>query len=529
MKKKKLLLAFMPMVMPTSPPLGIALLKGYLGRSLPEWDIELLDLNHWIHFRLMSGIASGQVALSAEMYAQMECDMPTLIGAANAFIGRDNENFYRNGSVYDVFAKSFLHFTHVFVKLMHKECETWQQTGELSPLLKEMCEEVDKHAPDVVGISMIFSEQIPLGALLGRQQRQQHGRKVFMGGSCFTEGVEHFLKWYPQSADAVITGDGEFPLKTLLQNGGRAALVPGVAYLRDDRVERCAPSFDKNIDQFGAPDFSGLPLKHYFSPKPVLPLLLSRGCYWRKCTFCVHYFSAGDSYRIHSLTHIIDMLRSSVAEGIRHFSFVDEMIAPGFFVQLSKAIQEAQLDIAYYALSKPNKTFSPTVLKDMAASGCKYILWGVESANQRVLDLMGKGTIKADIAKVLQDAHAAGIVNHIYVICGFPTETREEWQETLDFLHENKAFISAIHRGPFSLEQGSPISKDLPKFSITRTWTRSETPLGARLGYICDSGQSMEEAVESFSQALPFFRSFNPYARHLANYRDHALLVYDDR
>jgi hypothetical protein len=40
---------------------------------------------------------------------------------------------------------------------------------------------------------------------------------------------------------------------------------------------------------------------------------------------------------------------------------------------------------------------------------------------------------------------------------------------------------------------------------------------------------SKERAWEVFVSVLPFLRVFNPYARCLANYRDHALLVYDRR
>ena len=85
-----------------------------------------------------------------------------------------------------------------------------------------------------------------------------------------------------------------------------------------------------------------------------------------------------------SLESIIEALRHFVDMGIRNFSFVDEMIAPGQFVRLAEAIKAAKLDITYYAYSKPNKTFTPAVLKEIAESGCKYLLWGVESGNQRI-------------------------------------------------------------------------------------------------------------------------------------------------
>lgn len=524
---RRITLVFPPMTMPTSPPLGVAMLKGFVERELPQWQVTVLDLNVWLFRFLLGGIARGEIHLTPAMHERMGADSRVLLQAAQAFTGADDTAFYEQPKAYDLYGRVFIQFTDVFAEILTAECAEWERTGELSVMLQALVDQVLQTQPEVVGVSMIFSQQLPIGAMLGRFMREQQQMKVFFGGSCFTEGVEHFMRWYPNAADVIVTGDGELPLKALLEQQGNPRGVPGAFYWQGEQVVREAPVFQKNIDAFGAPDFSAVDFSTYYSPRPVAALLLSRGCYWRKCTFCVHYFSAGDSYRLHGLEQVVAMLKTMVAQGVRHFSFVDEMIAPGHFVRLAQAIRAADLDIAYYALSKPNKTFTPEILKEMAASGCKYILWGLESANQRILDLMGKGTQVEEVEQVLRDAHAAGIHNHVYVICGFPTETPQEFADTLRFLERNEACISAIHRSVFSLEQGSPISKDLPKFSIDEVWLRQDTPLGGRMGYRCASGMTMEEAVQNFQAALPFFRRFNPYAQYLANFRDHALLVYD--
>lgn len=526
-RSRRLTLVFPPLTMPTSPPLGVAMLKGFIEREMPEWQVTVLDLNIWLFHFLLGGLQRGEIHLTPAMHQRMGGDTAALLNAAAVFNGADETAFYQRPDLYDQFGGVFLRFTEIFTEILHGECEHWEKTGQSSVMLDAMLAQVQATQPDMLGVSMIFSEQLPIGAMLGRYARQQWGRKVFFGGSCFTEGVESFLKWYPQAADAIVSGDGELPLRALLENEGKPDDIAGAVYWRGDEVVRIPPTYQKDIDAFGAPDFTGVAFQSYFSPKPVAALLLSRGCYWRKCTFCVHFHSAGDTYRLNSLDKVIDLLKQMVAQGVRHFSFVDEMIAPGHFVRLAEAIIEAKLDIAYYALSKPNRTFTPEILKKMADSGCKYILWGLESGNQRVLDLMGKGTQVDEVAEVLKNARAAGIHNHVYAICGFPTETPEEFVDTLVFLSDNKDYISAIHRSVFSLEQGSPISKDLAKFSIEETWVRADTPLGGRLGYTCASGMSMETAAEMFKSALPFFRRFNPYAQFLANFRDHALLVYD--
>ena len=525
--KKTLVLVFPPLTLPTSPPLGIAMLKGYVERELPDWDVKLLDLNLWALNKILTGVETGTRDLGESVYAKIGATKEELLQAAKVFRGVDNDILYSRPDIYNHCGGVFSRFIEFTTKVLGADCAEWERTQKMSPLLKDCIWQIQALKPTCIGISMIFSEQLPVGAAMGRFLRQQAGLLVVMGGSCLIEGAEHFMKWYPDSADVIITGDGEEPLKQLLSNGGNPKGIPGTVYWEEEgKLVKEPPVFQKDIDKFGVPDFGGLALESYYSPEPIIPLLLSRGCYWRKCTFCVHYFSAGDTYRVRSIDSIIEVLQHFVAKGIRNFSFVDEMIAPGQFIRLAKAIKEADLGITYYAYSKPNRTFTPTVLKEIAESGCKFLLWGLESGNQRILDLMGKGTQVAEVAEVMRTTHAAGIANHVFVIGGFPTETPEEFADTLNFLNDNRDYIYAIHSGPFGLEAGSPISKDLKKFGIVETWVQNQTPLGGQLGYKVASGSSMEEVWKNYRKALPLFRPFHPHAPLVAYYRDHALLVY---
>jgi hypothetical protein len=64
------------------------------------------------------------------------------------------------------------------------------------------------------------------------------------------------------------------------------------------------------------------------------------------------------------------------------------------------------------------------------------------------------------------------------------------------------------------------------RFGITRVWKVQETATGGRWSYEVSSGMSPKRVREMFVASLPLLRAFNPYARYLANFRDHALLVY---
>jgi hypothetical protein len=525
-KDKTLVIVFPPLTMPTSPPLGAAMLKGFIERELPGWRVKVLDLNLWTFEQFFAGLATGQFQLDPRVFPEGITAAVGLTRAADAFRGRNDAEFYHRPDLYDQYGELFLRFTDTYTKVFAQMCDAHEQGAGLQPMIQAMLNLVLAEKPDVVGISMIFNEQLPLGALLGKLLRKNHGVPVALGGSCFADAAEHFLKWYPECADVIIAGEGEDALKQLLTDFRALEQVPGAVYFKDGAVQKVPKTYSKQIDYYGAPDFGDVDLRRYFSPEPVIPLLLSRGCYWRRCTFCVHYRSAGLTYRMHSMDFTIEMLKGFVDRGIRNFAFIDEMISPPHFQRLAKAIKEAGLDIAYYALTKPTRDFATEHLVQMAESGCKYLLWGLESGNQRVLDLMDKGSKIEDVSWVLKRAYAAGIANHVFMICGFPTETELEFAQTIKFLDDHRDYIYAVHRGTFSLEPESPIFHEQRRFGITRSWMVRDTPTGGRWGYECESGMSQQRAAEVFASVLPFLRVFNPHARYLANFRDHALLIY---
>ena len=524
--KKTFVLVFPPMTMPTSPPLGPALLKAFIERELPDWHVKVLDLNLWFLEWLIELIKSNKVKLGPPLFPSWSKDRESIINGAAGFRTRGMDNYAKNPMLYDEHADLFIRLTMAFSEFLEKDCKNFDSGGQSSQIPQRLIQRILDEKPDSVGFSMIFSNQLAIGATLGKCLRLKHGLKVYLGGSCFSEGAEHFIKWYPDAADVIVDGDGEFALRDLLSNNGKPDNIPGAVWISNGIINTNQPVYHQCIDDFEGPDFDDVDFTRYFSPEPVAPILLSRGCYWRRCTFCVHYMSAGLTYRLHSVDRVVAMIRKLVDRGVRRFALVDEMIAPGHFFRFARAIISEELDIAYYALAKPTPSFTADILETIAASGCKYILWGVESGSQRVVDLMDKGTKVTEMSLVLRRAHDAGIANHVYIICGFPTETAEEFSETIRFLSDNRDIIYAVHRGLFGLEKNAPVFRRPEAFGINKVWLIRDTPLGGSWGYMTSVGMTREQAQLAFQNAVHFLRAFSPHARFLANYRDHALLIY---
>jgi radical SAM superfamily enzyme YgiQ (UPF0313 family) len=68
----------------------------------------------------------------------------------------------------------------------------------------------------------------------------------------------------------------------------------------------------------------------------------------------------------------------------------------------------------------------------MARAGFRFILYGLESANQESLDKLNKGETSQDIVKGVQMAKRAGLTPHVTCMVGYPWETKLEAKKTID-------------------------------------------------------------------------------------------------
>ena len=111
--------------------------------------------------------------------------------------------------------------------------------------------------------------------------------------------------------DGTIRGVFHHPLLELakcLAKGKNLEAVPNLIYDDGTKVcvnETCPP---ENIDSLPTPCFDDFPLDLYFSPELILPIMASRGCYWRKCAFCDHSHVYGNRYAPRNNERVVDDL-----------------------------------------------------------------------------------------------------------------------------------------------------------------------------------------------------------------------------
>ena len=365
-----------------------------------------------------------------------------------------------------------------------------------------------QESPDLVGMSVTATSQVMPAFTLARQLKEKNADiHITMGGSVFTKLIDNLQQNHLlfNLVDSFIVFEGEHALLGLIEQlEGKMdfSKVPNLVYKEGDRIRVNEPFHIEDINSLPTPDYDGFPLDRYLSPKRVLPLQGSRGCYWRKCTFCnLHVDNL--KFRLRNLDLVLeDMDRLKEKYSAEYMFFSDECMPVKQLDSLSSRLIEKGNDIKWMAGIRFDKGLTKDILAKAREAGCLKMVFGLESSNKRVLSLMDKG-IETEITKNIIDyCDETGIAVHMYVIVGFPSETREEALETLDFVISNEKFLKSKGASClaclFELEKHAPILRDPGKYGLTKIGHPKQDDLSLGYFYETDRGMTPEESGEVY-------------------------------
>jgi radical SAM superfamily enzyme YgiQ (UPF0313 family) len=372
---------------------------------------------------------------------------------------------------------------------------------------------IEQEQPDVVGISIVLQQQMfssmTFCALIKQHFPHIH---VTIGGNTVTR-LRDVLPESPlfQYFDSAVVYEGETAFVQLVSAvGAKRSLadVPNTIYKDATGIHVSPTSFSEDMASLPPPDFDGLPLDKYFVPTKILPYLATRGCYWGRCEFCDHGEGYTAGYRTKKIQDILaDITYLRDKYGARHFHFTDESYPPALFRKLSRGLIDSQMGIVWTTHMRFEKSLlDDQVWQDAKDSGCRYLHFGYESGNERVLKLMDKATTTDVITKHLQLSANAGIWNHCMGFFGFPGETREDAWSSVEFLEANKEHVHSLGFGTFDLGRHNPVAKNPEKWGVT-AYKNPEWDLALDYYYTVKNGMSIEEAERVFQE---FERNHNP-------------------
>ena len=299
--------------------------------------------------------------------------------------------------------------------------------------------------PDIVGITSVtvtFSSAVQTARVIKEYHPQA---LIVVGGPHVTVLDEQTLKENPE-IDVVVRGEGEQTMLELADmvfshNLKNLQQVDGITFRKNGNIVRTRDrDFIQNLDGLPHPAYGHFPLNRYkLFGKLILPIITSRGCAFN-CTFCLAPRMAGKGFRPRSSKNVVDEL-----EWLRDkhkpdaFTFHDETFTfdKKRVLEICEEIKNRNINVPWDCSTRADQ-ISTNVLAKMRNANCQLVSFGVESGSQKILNAMKKGTTVEQNERAIKMAKEVGLSVTISVIIGYPGETKDTLQQTLDFIRRTE-------------------------------------------------------------------------------------------
>jgi len=305
---------------------------------------------------------------------------------------------------------------------------------------------IDSIQPHLIGISLMDSESEFLYKNQSILEEYCHNISFVAGGPFATINYDQILK--KTCISLVIVGEGEYSFFNLilnLINGEPLAKVPGLAWrsVNGEFFFNGRAPYIENLDEIPIPDYDLIDLEKYQGYHPnmngvlaenrYIQIMSSRACPFN-CIFCHNIF--GKRVRQRSVQHFIKEIKILYYQyNIREFHIIDDYFnfnPKRMHVILDEIVNEGlKIKIAFpNALRGDQLTKKDLILLKQA--GTYMITFAIETGSKRIQNITKK---RINIQKILQNISQAkkmGIITRGYFMLGFPGESRQELQKTID-------------------------------------------------------------------------------------------------
>jgi len=310
---------------------------------------------------------------------------------------------------------------------------------------------IEESRPDLVGISSQFTPQEENVLQTAETVKKINDSALLVvGGSNVSCRGQVILKKSP--VDIAIKSEGETIIEEVLDfYRGKKELdqIRGIAYRDGGRIvesEDYPPI--RNVDEIPFPAYHLVDMERYLTlykkgiytrdrdVKRNISMITSRGCPFR-CVFCSIGQSMGRTWRAHSPEYVIRHIEKLVETyNIRHIHFEDDnlFLDPDRFLPILDVLAKEKITWDTPNGIRVNLAINEDMLRRMSLAGCKSLTIGVESGDQNILNEVVKKRIKLDeVEEFASRCKKVKLPLRAFFVLGFPGETRETMQKTVDF------------------------------------------------------------------------------------------------
>jgi len=277
---------------------------------------------------------------------------------------------------------------------------------------------------------------------------------------CGADATDHTQEYLERGADYVLLGEGEETLVELLDKlSGRSEMglenILGLAYkqigsLEQEDTNQQTPIIHnqrrpdiKDLDALPFPAWDLIDIDRYrriwlkrhgyFS----MNMVTTRGCPFH-CNWCAKPIW-GQRYHSRSPENVaaeMKWLKENYAPD--HIWFCDDILGlkPGWLPGFADVVQAQNCKIPFKCLSRADLLTREGEVDALQRAGVQTVWMGAESGSQKILDAMDKGTRVEQIRESTLRLHRAGIRVGYFLQFGYPGETREDIEKTIQLMRD---------------------------------------------------------------------------------------------
>ncbi len=328
---------------------------------------------------------------------------------------------------------------------------------------------------DLIGFSLNYGQFLPSLSFAKEIKKKDPEKKIILGGSRTVGNLGvNILKTF-DFIDFIISGDGEESLFSLLSDSQNFKSIPGLIYRKEKDVIWNKTINNININDLPIPSYdtfykelriSKADVQQFFRYFGYLPIEISRGCWWNKCSFC-NMNLQHEKYREKNVDKILKEIKYlSDKYKMLNFQIIGNTLPAKNCREFFKNIIKLGKDFNFVAEVRADQLFSDDypLLK---LAGFTTIQTGIESFSSNYLKKMNKGTRVIDNIAALKYSKENGIINKYNLIVDYPNEELIDFEETKKTINIFKQYLEPPQLCYLRILYGSPIQCKPNEYNIS--------------------------------------------------------------